>query len=40
LAPHQHERKFPAHMSAESPTNISPNPSKVIPEDSKPKDNF
>ena len=27
---------IPAHMSAESPSNISPNPSKVISEVSKP----
>ena len=25
-------RNFPAHMSAESPSNISPNPSEVISE--------
>ena len=28
--------KFPAHMSAESPSNISPNPSEVISEVSEP----
>ena len=27
---------FPVHMSAESPSNISPNPSKVISEVSEP----
>ena len=27
---------FPAHMSAESPSNISPNPSEVISEVSEP----
>ena len=27
---------FPAHLSAESPSNISPNPSEVISEDSEP----
>ena len=31
---------FPAHMSAESPSNISPNPSEVISEVSEHKDNF
>ena len=31
---------IPAHMSAESPSNISPNPSEVISEVSEPKDNF
>ena len=29
-------RNFPAHMSAESPSNISPNPSEVISEVSEP----
>ena len=36
LVPRQHERKFPAHVSAESPSNISPNPSEVISEVSEP----
>ena len=31
---------FPAHVSAESPSNISPNPSEVISEVSEPYDNF
>ena len=31
---------FPAHMSAESPSNISPNPSEVLSEVSEPYDNF
>ena len=31
---------FPAHVSAESPSNISPNPSEVIFEVSEPYDNF
>ena len=31
---------FPAHVSVESPSNISPNPSEVISEVSEPKDNF
>ena len=31
---------FPAHVSAESPSNISPNPSEVISEVSEPWDNF
>jgi hypothetical protein len=31
---------FPAHMSAESPLNIFPNPSEVISEVSEPYDNF
>ena len=31
---------FPEHMSAESPSNISPNPSEVISEVSEPYDNF
>ena len=31
---------FPTHMSAESPSNNSPNPSEVISKDSEPKDNF
>ena len=30
---------FPAHVSAESPSNISPNPSEVISEVSEPYDN-
>ena len=33
-------RNFPAHMSAESPSNITPNPSEVISEVSEPYDNF
>ena len=36
LGPHRRERKFPAHVSAESPSNISPNPSEVISEVSEP----
>ena len=39
-APHRHERKFLAHMSAETPSNISPNPSEVISEVSEPQENF
>ena len=31
---------FSAHVSAESPSNISPNPSEVISEVSEPYDNF
>ena len=31
---------IPAHVSAESPSNISPNPSEVISEVSEPYDNF
>ena len=31
---------FPAHVSAESPSNISPNPSEVISKVSEPQDNF
>jgi hypothetical protein len=31
---------FPAHVSAESPSNMSPNPSEVIYKVSEPKDNF
>ena len=31
---------FSAHMSGESPSNISPNPSEVISEVSEPQDNF
>ena len=31
---------FPAHMSAESPLNISPNLSEVISKVSEPYDNF
>ena len=31
---------FPAHVSAESPPNISPNPSEVIPEVSESYNNF
>ena len=32
--------KFPAHVSAESPSNISPNPSEVISKVSEPKYKF
>ena len=35
-APIKTSRNFPAHMSAESPSNISPNPSEVISEVSEP----
>ena len=35
-APHQSERKILAHMYAESPSNISPNPLEVISEVSEP----
>ena len=33
-------RNFPAHVSAESPLNISPNPSEVISEVSEVYDDF
>ena len=40
LAPHGHEQKISPHVSAESPSNISPNPSEVISKVLEPWDNF
>jgi hypothetical protein len=39
-SPHQTSGNFPAHMSAESSSNTSPNPSEVISEVLEPLDNF
>ena len=40
LPPIDTSGNFLAHMSPESPSNISPNPSEVISEVSEPYDNF